>query len=207
MSPPSERDLETLRNIARALGLVWPGNATFAQFERTVDPGTTAGATFQLAVRRFTGRAEYLPYMPGHTPWHAALGATYTHATAPMRRLADRYILEAALEIANGRTVSEECVAAFERLPAAMAVADSREGAVERAIIDLAETSLLIGREGEDFTATVTELDERGARIQLRDLPVLARVDAHRVGVGQELQVRLRSADPIRRELRFARLS
>lgn len=207
MPPPDGPAIARLRNTARALGLSWPANATYSQFERTIDPTTNAGATFQLAVRRFTGRAQYLPYTPGHTPWHAALGATYTHATAPMRRLADRYVLEGTLDVVNGRSVSESCVAAFERLPSVMGVADSREGAIERAIIDLAEATLLVGREGEKFAATVTELDARGARILLRDLPVLARVDAHRIGVGHELEVRLVSSDPVRRELRFDRIS
>ena len=47
-----------------------------------------------------------------------------------------------------------------------------------RAIIDLAEALLLEGSEGQSFPAIVTDLDERGARIQLRDAPVVARVVA-----------------------------
>jgi exoribonuclease R len=206
MPPPDEHAIARLRNVARALGLNWPGNATLAQFEHTVDPQTSAGAMFQLAARRATGHAQYLPYTPGHTPWHAALGATYTHATAPMRRLADRYVLEAALAVANGQAVPETCTAAFAKLPKVMDTADSREGAVERAVVDLAEAALLAGREGEAFAATVTDRDERGARIQLHDLPILARVDAHRVAGGQEVRVKLASADPVRGELRFERI-
>lgn len=203
MPPPDERAVLSLRATARSLGLDWPETATFVQFERTVDPATSAGAAFQLAARRLTGRAQYRPYTPGHTPWHAALGATYTHATAPMRRLADRYVLEAALDIVNGRAVSADCQAAFERLPAAMDLADAREGAVERAVVDLAEATLLAGREGEVFRARVTQLDERGARLQLSDLPVLSRVDGQGLAVGDEVSVRLVTADPKRRELRF----
>ena len=44
MAPPAERALARLRNTARALGLVWPDNATLLQFERTVDPRTRPGA-------------------------------------------------------------------------------------------------------------------------------------------------------------------
>ncbi|MEO6153615.1 MAG: RNB domain-containing ribonuclease [Croceibacterium sp.] len=207
MPPPDERAIAKLRNAARGLGLTWPSNATFTQFERTIDPTTTAGAMFQLTARRYEGGAHYRPYVAGHTPWHAALGATYTHATAPMRRLADRYVLEAALAVAGGQPVSEACAAAFARLPAVMDAADAREGAVERAVLDLAESALLAGREGEAFAATVTELDDRGARIQLRDLPVLTRVDAHRVAAGDAIRVKLVSADPVRRELRFERIA
>ena len=207
MAPPDERALARLRNTARALGLVWPDNATLLQFERTVDPRTRPGAAFQLAVRRAGGGARYLPFEDGHVPWHAALGATYTHATAPMRRLADRYVLEAVLAIANGRPLPAACADAFVRLPKVMDKADAREGAVERAVIDLAETALLHGHEGETFEAVVTDLDERGARIQLCDRPVVSRVDAHRVASGDDLRVRLVEADPVKRILRFERVN
>ena len=207
MAPPDARAIARLRNTARALGLTWPGNATLLQFERTIDPTTRGGAAFQLAARRAGGGADYLPFTEGHTPWHAALGATYTHATAPMRRLADRYVLEAVLEIANGRPVLSACVDAFVRLPKVMDAADAREAAIDRAVIDLAETALLHGHEGETFAAVVTDLDERGARIQLCDRPVVARVDAHRVASGDDLRVRLVTADPVKRILRFERVN
>ena len=207
MAPPDERALARLRNTARALGVVWPDNATLLQFERTVDPTTRPGAAFQLAVRRAGGGARYLPFEDGHVPWHAALGATYTHATAPMRRLADRYVLEAVLAIANGRPLPAACADAFVRLPKVMDKADAREGAVERAVIGLAETALLHGHEGETFAAVVTDLDERGARIQLCNRPVVSRVDAHRVASGDDLRVRLVEADPVKRILRFERVN
>ena len=207
MPPPDARAIAQLRNTARALGLAWPTNATLLQFERTIDPTTRGGAAFQLAARRAGGGADYLPFSEGHVPWHAALGATYTHATAPMRRLADRYVLEAVLEVANGRPVPPSCVDAFARLPKVMDVADAREGAIDRAVIDLAETALLAGHEGETFAAVVTDLDERGARIQLCDRPVVSRVDAHRVASGDDLRVKLVEADPVKRILRFERVN
>jgi exoribonuclease R len=207
MAPPDERALKRVRLTGRGLGVGWPANATLAQFERAIDSTTRAAAAFQLAVRRAGSSARYLAYDPAHVPWHAALGATYTHATAPMRRLADRYVLEAVLAVANGAPVPAACDAAFARLPAVMDAADAREGAIERAVIDLAEAALLAGREGELFAATVTDLDERGARIQLADLPVVARVDAHRVAPGDALRVRLAEADPVRGSLAFERVN
>jgi exoribonuclease R len=41
------------------------------------------------------------------------MGATYAHATAPLRRLAGRNVVRAALEIANALPVSEEGSQAF----------------------------------------------------------------------------------------------
>ena len=80
-----------------------------------------------------------------------------------------------------------------------MARAEAHGGQVERAVIDLAEAVMLQGREGEIFPAVVTDVDERGVRMQLGDLPVVARVGAHRVEPGDAVEVRLIAADPDRR--------
>lgn len=205
MAPPDDKAIARLRATARGLNLSWPPDATLAQFERTVDSSTNAGAMFDYSVKRATGHARYVPFTEGHIPWHAALGATYTHATAPMRRLADRYILEAALAVTNGRAVPTDAEG-FARLAKTMDSADAREGAIERAVLELAEAVLMAGREGEGFSAVVTERDERGARIQLCDLPILARVDTKAVAAGDMIQVRLARADTTRREIAFERV-
>ena len=91
------------------------------------------------------------------------MAATYAHATAPLRRLADRYVIETAVLIAAGQPVSAELQAAFQTLPAVMAKAEARASQVERAVSDLAEAIVLDGREGSRFDAVVTDVDERGA--------------------------------------------
>ena len=148
-----------------------------------------------------------MPFRDGVVPWHAAMAATYAHATAPLRRLADRYVVRAALAIANGESVPEIVAEAFPKLPAVMARAEAHGGQVERAVIDLAEAVMLQGREGEVFPAIVTAVDERGVRMQLCDLPIVARVGAHRVEPGDALSVRLVGADPDRRVIRFQRVA
>lgn len=204
MPPPDERALLRLRQSARGLGLTWPEGMALGQFERSLDPRTVAAAGFQLAVRRATGRASYATSPPGARPFHAAIGATYCHATAPMRRLADRYLLDAVLALNAGGAVPPSAL--FERLAAVMNAADARQGGIERAVLDLAESALLAGRAGNVFRAIVTERDEKGARVQLADHPVIARVDTHGVAAGDEVQLRLLSADPVRGELRFERV-
>ena len=71
------------------------------------------------------------------------MAATYAHGTAPLRRLADRYVVMAALAIANGKPVPEQIAAAFPKLPEVMRRADDTANQIERAIIDLAEVALL----------------------------------------------------------------
>jgi exoribonuclease R len=207
MAEPDERAVRRLRHTATAFGIAWPATASLDQFERTLDAHDPKRAAFMLAIRRGGQGASYVPYQEGVVPWHSAMAATYAHATAPLRRLADRYVVMATLAIANGQAVPEAVSAAFAKLPGVMAKADSLAGRVDRAVIDLAETVLLKGGEGKLFSAVVTDLDERGARIQLTDLPVVARVDAKNVAPGDALRVRLTAIDPVQRALHFDRVN
>ncbi len=207
MAEPDERSIGRLRQTARAFGLNWAAGATLAAFTKALDPTEPREAAFMLAVRRAGRGASYAPYQQGVVPWHAAMAATYAHATAPLRRLQDRYVVQAALAVANGLPVPDAVSAAFPKLPAVMAKADARASQIERAVIDLAETAILADRVGDYFDAVVTDLGEQGARIQLCELPVVARVTAHGVEPGDKLRVRLTAADPALRTLAFVRAS
>ncbi len=207
MAGPDSRAEARLRQTARAFGLTWPEAAPLSQFEKLLDPADPRHAAFMLAVRRAGQGASYAPYSPSNPPWHAAIAAPYAHATAPLRRLADRYVIEAALALANGRPLPAAVSAAFLRLPAAMQRAEARAGQVERAVVDLAETAILAGRVGELFDAVVTDLGEQGARIQLCALPVVARTVAREVVPGDRVRVKLEAADPATRRLAFQRVA
>jgi VacB/RNase II family 3'-5' exoribonuclease len=207
MAGPDERAVRRLRFTARALGIAWPDGGALRDVERGLDPAKPKQAAFMTAIRRAGTGAAYIPWREGVVPWHAALAATYAHATAPLRRLADRYVVQAALAIANGEPVPDAVSEAFARLPQVMGWADARSSQIERAVIDLAETVMLQDRIGEVFEAVVTDFDERGARIQLVDLPVVARVAAHRVDPGATIRVKLTGADPDTRRLDFQRMA
>ena len=196
MPEPDERAVKRLRRTARAFGLKWPDMESLAQFGRGLDGADPKQAAFMLAVRRASASAGYVPYQAGVTPWHAAMAATYAHGTAPLRRLADRYVVQAALAVANGRPVPDAVAAAFAKLSPVMAKAASYGGQIDRAVFDLAETVMLAGREGDACQAVVTDIDERGARMQLCDLPVVARIAAPNAAPGDALRVRLSRADP-----------
>jgi exoribonuclease R len=206
MAEPDERAIRRLRHTAKALGLVWPRHLTLKEFERDLDRLSPRDAAFMTAVRRAGPGASYAPYQPGVVPWHSAMAATYVHATAPLRRLADRYVIEAALEIAGGQAVSDELGAIFQHLPVVMARAEEKAGQVERATLDLAEAVVLEGREGSRFEAVVTDIDERGARIQLSDPAVVARLDAKGAVPGDPIIVELTSVDVVHRQVRFQRV-
>jgi VacB/RNase II family 3'-5' exoribonuclease len=206
MAAPDARAVKRLRLTAQAFALDWPEALPLAGFELGLDPVDPRHAAFLLAVRRAGQGADYVPYRAGETPWHAAMAATYCHMTAPLRRLADRYVIRAALAVANGEPVPTVVDQAFARLPQAMDKAEARSGQIERAVIDLAEAALLEGREGENFAAMITDIGEQGARIQLCDLPIVARTTARGALPGKLIRVRLDAADPERRTLAFTRV-
>jgi exoribonuclease R len=203
MPEPGKTAAKRLRHTAAALALDWPADATLQNFERSLDPNVPRQAAMMLAIRRAGERATYAPYREDETPWHSAVAATYAHATAPLRRLADRYVCAAALAVANGDLVSPEIEAAFDHLPKVMDRADSKAAQVDRAAIDLAEAVALQGDIGRAFEARVTDIDQRGARLQLCDLPVVARIAQNGLEPGDSIEVKLVEADPGRRSIRF----
>lgn len=207
MAEPDAGAVARLRLTAAALHLDWPMGMSLTDYERGLDGADPGQATLMLAIRRAGQGASYAPYQAGATPWHSAMAASYVHATAPLRRLADRYVVMAALGVANGAAVPEAVTAAFARLPKVMARADAAAAQIERAVIDLAESVVLKGREGEVFDAVVTDEDERGVRIQIEREAVVARIVAHEVAPGSRLRVKLVSADPDTRTVTFQRFT
>jgi exoribonuclease R len=207
MAEVDERGDRRLRNSARAFGLEWPADQPLHAFERSLprdDPRTSA---FLLAVRRAAGGASYEPFGDGERPWHSAMAAMYAQATAPLRRLQDRYVIEATLAVANGNAVPDDVAAAFARLPAAMSRAEQRANRVERQALDLAEAVVLAGRTGEIFEAVVVDESEFGAEIQISDPAVLTRIKLRHVDPGDDVRVRLVSVDVERGDVQFERVS
>lgn len=203
MEEPDERELRALRHTARALELDWPDGVDARTFQRSLDTADPSAAAFLLAVRRAGGAASYEPYTEAVVPWHAAIAAAYVHATAPLRRLADRYVLDAAVAVSAGEPVPGYVSTAFQQLPEVMRTADGRAAKVDRAVIDFAEAVALHGHEGERFDAMVLDADRGKARVQLRDIAVVAHVELPRAEPGQPVQLTLRQADPTTRRVEF----
>ena len=205
MPEPDAKDVARLRHTAHALAIDWRTDMSLTTFEQLLDANDPRDAAMMIAVRRAGGGASYAPFHDGETPWHAAMAATYAHATAPLRRLADRYVVQAALAICRGEPVPEPVTAAFDRLPKIMARAGSTGHRIDSAVIDLAEVVMLKNRVGETFDAVVTNVDDRGASVQLRDLPIVDRIAADHAAPGDTIKLRLTSANVAERRLSFER--
>ena len=207
MPEPDARAEQRLRHTARALGINWSTDTPLRDFEQTLDTAAPKSAAFLMAIRRAGGGASYVPFSAGQRPWHSAMAATYAHATAPLRRLADRYVVMATLAVANGQSLPDSVQGAFPKLPPVMQHADDMAGQIERAVIDLAEVALLSAQPQRTFSAVVTDVDDRGARIQLCDLPVVSRLNVHHVGPGDDVRVRVVSTDIPNRTVKLERVA
>lgn len=199
MDEPSRSEVRGLRKVAAAYGIDWPSSLTLRQLNARLDDADPSHVAFLLAARRSGGGATYAAFDDHRAPWHSAIAAAYSHATAPMRRLADRYVLDAVLDLMAGRPTDS---APFARLPEVMERAETVAGKVDRATIDLVESVELADRVGEVFSACVLEPGDASV-VQIADPMVRARVPLGVTEPGQQVRLRLVSADPTHWTLRF----
>ncbi|MEY9842310.1 RNB domain-containing ribonuclease [Streptacidiphilus sp. EB103A] len=211
-APQSAHD--RLHLTAAALGVDWPAGLLYPQLIRSLNPELPAHAAFLNECTGLLRGAAYTAFdgSAPPEPAHAAVAAPYAHCTAPLRRLADRFAGEVCVALAAGEAVPDWVRAALPEIPRLMETGDRRAHEVERACVDLVEAELLRGREGEVFDGVVVDVDERKhltGTVQLRDPAVRARLSDDRPGavalpLGTPLRVRLTTADPATRTLRFA---
>jgi len=131
------------------------------------------------------------------------VAAEYAHATAPLRRLVDRYVSEVCLSLCAGEEVPGWVRSALPALPAEMAESDRRARALERESLALMEAVVLRDAVGQEFDAVVVDVrDGGGGTVQLADPAVRAAFDGE-LPLGERLRVRLAEADVERRSVRF----
>ncbi len=207
LPPPAAAMVESLRRSALALGIDWPVGRPYAEVVSGLDASVPAqAAVLELATRLLRG-AGYVAFddgSPPEQPEHSAVAAPYAHATAPLRRLVDRYVGEICLAGCAGTSVPDWVRAALPALPDEMAGADRRAHALDRAVVDLMEATVLAGSIGTEYDAVVVETGRDGGEVQLRDPAVRARCSGRALPLGQSVRVRLAEVDAVRRRVSFS---
>lgn len=198
---PDEKAFERLRLQARALGAEWPTDVPYADFIAGLDADTPAHAALLREAAGIGKGAAYTAFdgAPPENGHHFAIGAPYAHATAPLRRLQDRFVSACCLAFAQGEAVPDWVRQALPTLPDAMAAADRRARSVERGVIDLVEAVLLAERVGEEFDGVVID----DGVVQLSDPAVRAKVSGT-PEPGADVRIRLDRADPAERKVEFS---
>jgi len=206
---PDPEAIAHLHQTAANLKLPWPPERAYPAFIDTLDPTDPAQVAMLVACTRVLRGAGYTSFhgAPPAQPMQSALAAEYTHATAPLRRLVDRYSGEVCVALCAGQTPPDWALAKLDVLPDSMRVADRTAGEFEHATIDLLEAVVLAPRVGDSFPAIVTNLEDGDARtgtVMIQNPAIETRVHAERdLPLGQQISVKLMEADPATRRIRF----
>jgi exoribonuclease R len=124
----------------------------------------------------------------------AAVGTSYSHATAPLRRLVDRFVLVVCEAIAAGTDIPAWAREALPTLPGLMAHSSGVTSLFEHRALDTVEAAVLSTRVGDVFDATVISLSKTGGQIQLTEPAVTAHCNGALVD-GTIIRAKLTQAD------------
>lgn len=192
--------IDRLRLSAGALGVDWPVAQSYPDFVRGLEPGKPA----ELAVLarctslfRGAGYRSFDGSLPDDDLGHAALAARYSHVTAPLRRLVDRFASEICVSIGQGEPIPGWVRENLAGLPELMAASNRRARSWEHAVVDLAEALVLQKRVGEVFDAVLIDVNPRSGMgtFQIADPAVEAKLPAEGREPGRAVRVRLDEVD------------
>ncbi len=194
------KDVEKFRRIALTLGFAWPEGHTYAAFMHGLRLDQPRIDVLVRQAQRVMRGADYVAFdgAPPAQPLHGALAFTYAHVTAPLRRLADRYVLDLLVTLAAGSRPTEAEVATLRALAPVMHAAGRRERSLERQVVDVAEAWSLRERVGGLLTGVVVDLQRGEAEVQLEEPPVrvVVAVPAERIpSLGARITLRLAALD------------
>lgn len=206
MPRPDDDAFETFRHQTEALGRPWT-SGDYGEYLRGLDrtdPLTLP--VLQAAATLFRG-AGYVTF-DGEAPKdaiQAAIAAPYAHATAPLRRLVDRWGLEICLAVSTGRDIPSWARESLDQLPALMQESGQRASRLNSATINSVEAALLTPLVGKEIDATVIELRGERASVQIAE-PAVAATSPVPAGArpGDTVRLRVVRADIARGEVEFA---
>lgn len=209
--PPAEKSaVARLRRVAASMNVPWPEDVSYPDFVRALDPTQPRELAVIVQCTSLFRGAGYLAFSDG-TPAepleHAAVASLYAHTTAPLRRLVDRFVLEACHSLSNGEPVPDWVTDSFDELPAVMQDSSRKASAYERGAVNLAEALVLSNRVGEVFEAVVIDVSPRNGlgTVQIVESAIEARIgDVDPDLVGRTVAVRLDGVDLVEGDVRFS---
>jgi exoribonuclease R len=207
---PEPSSIQRLRITAKALDIAWPAEQSYPDFIRSLDPSKdthVAMLTACTTVLRGAGYTAFNGALPAQ-PMQWAVAAEYTHATAPLRRLVDRYTGEVCVALCAKQPVPAWVLAALPGLPCHHAgFRPSRAPISACRARPCRSRSAGSSRVGETFAGAIVELasnDPRKGVVIVRDPAIEASISsASPLSLGADVRVKLVEADPVKRVTRF----
>jgi len=206
MPAPDHKAFDAFRRQTEALGRPWR-DGEYGDYLRSLDhEDPLTQPVLEAAASLFRG-AGYVTF-DGSVPEdieQAAIAAPYAHATAPLRRLVDRWALAICLAVSRGDEVPTWARESLDELPALMQVAGQRASRLNADTINRVEAALLTPLVGSLVEATVIEVRADRATIQIADPAVTASAPLPTgAKPGDTVSFRLVRADIGKGEVEFA---
>jgi len=173
------------------------------EFLAGVDADTPRGMAVMREAQKLLRGSGYVDLSAGEPEVHAGIGGYYSHVTAPLRRLIDRYATEVCLAICAGTEVPEWVMRDAPRVIKTMGRSSQLANTVEKACLHLTEATVLEPWVGHNFDGVTLKTGENAARVFIVDPPVLA-PSSGAPEEGAETKFSLVRADPAAREVNFA---
>ncbi|NLD77775.1 MAG: RNB domain-containing ribonuclease, partial [Acidimicrobiales bacterium] len=198
-----------LRNSASSLGIEWRRSEGPGEVLARLDMANPRHAAFADLAAELLRGSGYTPINgePLDDPGHAGVGAPYSHVTAPLRRLVDRFGSEVCIALSASKAVPGWAEEAIAELPELMREGDGLSRELERTAVDATEAFVLHQRVGEVFPAAVMETGRENGTIVIDDPAVKARCKGDDLPLGAEIHARCTEADVARRTVAFERVS
>lgn len=206
MPEPDEAAFETFRHQTEALGRPWT-SGTYGDYLRALDRADPLTLPVLEAASSLFRGAGYLVFdgQAPHDAVQAAIGAPYAHATAPLRRLVDRWVLAICLAVSNGEPIPAWVRSSLAQLPALMQESGQRASRLNAATVNSVEAALLTPLIGSTVDATVIELRGERAAVQLTEPVVTSTAPIpSEARPGDVVRLRVISADIGTGEVEFA---
>ncbi|MGK3947978.1 RNB domain-containing ribonuclease [Microbacterium sp. K2] len=175
MPQPDEKSFEAFRHQTEALGRPWTTGA-YGDYLRELDRENPMTLPILEAAASLFRGAGYVAFDGSVPPdvEQAAIAAPYAHATAPLRRLIDRWSLAICLAVSEGREVPSWVRESLTDLPALMQESGQRASRLDSATINCVEAALMTPLVGSTVDATVIEMRGERATVQIADPAVTA---------------------------------
>ena len=205
LRPANDASEAEFRFEVRALGFPLGDTDSISEFLAGVDATSASGMAVMREAQKLLRGSGYGRIENDKTEVHAGVGGYYSHVTAPLRRLVDRFATEYCLAISGGYEVPAWVSERADEVIDSMNRTSQFANTVDRACLRLTEATVLAPWLGHNFDATVlhTNQEERTARIFVPEPPVFGET-LGAPGEGSRTNVSLIRADVVTRDVQFA---
>lgn len=206
MPQPDEAAFDTFRRQTEALGVPWT-TGRYGDYLRELDrddPRTLPILEAASALFRGAGYVAFDGDIPAETT-QAAIAAPYAHATAPLRRLVDRWSLAISLAVSRSEAIQPWVHESMAQVPDLMRASAQRSSTLNARTLDLVEAAVLAPHVGETFDAVVIRRNGAHGTVQIAEPPVTTSLALpESAAAGATVRVTLSSVDVAKGQAVFA---